>query len=173
MYDPTIFDNLKVALENRLYDLDNLDEHIDIKNRRDVMDFAVLSREFALRFVLRNHPEIEVEVVLHASVRDLAGEIMEDPNANAACSLSICFQKSIQDPETECAGIEQVMASIWEQDIELTQTIRYVHGEENPEMMNSIKAAFKPRLTEDNMEELSMFLEHVLDTLHVLNRMQN
>lgn len=173
MYDPTIFDNLKVALENQLYDLDNLDEHIDIKNRRDVMDFAVLSREFALRFALRNHPEIEAEVILRASVRDLAGEILEDPNANAACSLSLCFQKSIQRPDIECAEIEQVMASIWEQDIELTQTIRYVYGEENPKRMNCIEAAFKPRLTEENMTELSMFLEHVFDTMHVLNRMQH
>lgn len=173
MYDPTIFDNLKVALENHLYDLDTIEEQIEIRNRRDVMDFAVLSREFALGFVLRNHPEIEVEVMLRASVRDLAGEIMEDPNANPACSLSLCFQKNVVDPAVECAGIEQVMASIWEQDVELTQTIRYVYGEKNPQLMNSIEAAFKPRLTEDHMTALSLFLEHVLDTLHVLSRMQH
>ncbi|MBD7908575.1 hypothetical protein [Sporosarcina gallistercoris] len=172
MYDPTIFDNLKVALENQLYDLDTLEEQIEIRNRRDVMDFAVLSREFALRFVLRKHPEIEVEVMLRASVHDLAGEIMEEPNANPACSLSLCFQKNVVDPKVECTGIEKVMASIWEQDIELKQTIRYVYGEENPELLNDIEAKFKPRLTEDNMTELSLFLEHVLDTLHVLSRMQ-
>ncbi|MNC74438.1 hypothetical protein D3C75_1257940 [compost metagenome] len=28
MFDPTIYDNLKVAFENYLYDLDNLDENI-------------------------------------------------------------------------------------------------------------------------------------------------
>ncbi|WP_432352889.1 hypothetical protein [Sporosarcina sp. A2] len=171
MYDPTIFDNLKVALENQLYDLDTLDEQIEIQNRRDVMDFAVLSREFALHFVLRNHPEIDVEVILHAGVGDIAGEIMEDPKANPACSLSLCFQKSVLDPQTECAGIEQVMASIWEEDIELTQTIRYVYGKADLKLMNSIEAVFKTRITEENMTELSTFLEHVLDTLHVLNRM--
>ncbi len=171
MYDPTVFDNLKVALENQLYDLDTLDEQIEIRNRRDVMDFAVLSREFVLRFALRNHPEIEVEVQLHAGVQDLAGEIMEDPSVNPACSLSLCFQKSVFNPKIECAAIEDVMASIWEQDIELTQTIRYIYGEDPPKLKNSIDATFKPRLTEENMAELSIFLEHVLDTLHVLNRM--
>ena len=33
MYDPTIFENLKVAFENHVYDLDNIERKIDIKNR--------------------------------------------------------------------------------------------------------------------------------------------
>ena len=44
MFDPTVFDNLKVAVENEFYDLDNLDRIIDITNRRDLLDMAVMSR---------------------------------------------------------------------------------------------------------------------------------
>ncbi len=46
MYDPTIYDNLKVAFENHIYDLDNLEHKITIMNRMDRMDYAVLARDF-------------------------------------------------------------------------------------------------------------------------------
>ena len=46
MYDPTIYDNLKVAFENHVYDLDNLDHKINITNRVDRMDFSILKKDF-------------------------------------------------------------------------------------------------------------------------------
>lgn len=168
MYDPTIFDNLKVALENQLYDLDTLEEQIEIRNRRDVMDFAVLSREFALRFVLRSSPDIETEVILRASVRDLAGEIMEDPDTNPACSLALQFHKKIAIPSHQCPKIEQALQKIWEEEIVITQTLSYVFGAEEAGMLNIIEVAFIHRLTEENMTDLSSFLNHVLETLSFL-----
>ena len=35
MYDPTVFENLKVAFENLLYDMDNIERKINITNRTD------------------------------------------------------------------------------------------------------------------------------------------
>ncbi|MBE1554672.1 hypothetical protein [Sporosarcina limicola] len=51
MYDPTIFENLKVAFENQVYDLDNLDQKITITNRIDRMDFAI-------QFTLVDQPDV-------------------------------------------------------------------------------------------------------------------
>lgn len=73
MYDPTIFENLKVAFENQVYDLDNLDRKITITNRIDRMDFSILARDFAVQFTLVNQPDVTAEIVLGASVEDLAG----------------------------------------------------------------------------------------------------
>ena len=36
MFDPTIFENLKVGIENAVYDLDNLDEIIRVTDRKDL-----------------------------------------------------------------------------------------------------------------------------------------
>ncbi|REB05254.1 hypothetical protein DVB69_15995 [Sporosarcina sp. BI001-red] len=168
MYDPTIFDNLKVALENQLYDLDTLDEQIEIRNRRDVMDFAVLSRELALRFVLRSHSEVEAEVILRTGIRDLAGEIMEDPNTNPACSLVLRFYKKIAFPSHQCTKIEQALQEIWEEEIEITQKLSYVFGDEEAGLLNVIEVSFIPRLTEENMPDIANFLEHVLETLPIV-----
>ncbi|MEI0739291.1 hypothetical protein VQ056_26320 [Paenibacillus sp. JTLBN-2024] len=58
MFDPTIFENLKVALENQLYDLDNIDGLIRIIGRDDRLEMSVMSREFAIRFELAGRPEV-------------------------------------------------------------------------------------------------------------------
>ena len=172
LYDPTVFDNLKVALENQLYDLDTIEERIHIRGRRDVMDFAVMSREFALQFVLRELPETQAELVLLTSVQDLAGEIMEDSTVEPACSLRLQFIKKMKDSSAECRKIEEALESIWEMDIQVTQTIHYVYGAPDEDSRNTIDVEFRPRLTEENMNELPLFLEHVLETLFVLHALQ-
>ncbi|GKV69686.1 hypothetical protein NCCP2716_21840 [Sporosarcina sp. NCCP-2716] len=172
MYDPTIFDNLKVALENQLYDYEAIEEMIEIHDREDVMDFAVLARKFVLVFVLKDKPEIEASLILRAGVKDLAGEIMDLPNSQPGCTLALRFTKACANPDDECPAIEHVFGSIWEGEIELSQTVSYTFGERPHNMQNTIDAVFQKRLTEENMNEMPVFLQHVMDTLHVLNRLQ-
>ncbi|WP_159887924.1 hypothetical protein [Paenibacillus puerhi] len=50
MFDPTIFDNLKVVMEGRLYDLDS-EGSVRITGREDLVDLAAMSRTF--RMLLR------------------------------------------------------------------------------------------------------------------------
>ena len=88
MYDPTIFENLKVAFENHVYDLDNLEQKITITNRVDRMDFSILARDFAIQFKLADQQDVTAEIGLEASLNDLAGEILEVPGENLGCSLS-------------------------------------------------------------------------------------
>ncbi|WJY27600.1 MULTISPECIES: hypothetical protein [Sporosarcina] len=172
MYDPTIFDNLKVALENQLYDYETIENLIIIEDRKDTMDFAKLAREFGLAFTLAGKPEVKSEVILRAGVQDLAGEIMELPNAQPACTLALRFIVACEDPGSECPAVAQVLNSIWEGEITLSQTISYTYGEQGSSLLNTIDAVFEKRLTEENMNELPVFLQHVMDTLHVLNRLQ-
>ncbi|KHF34038.1 hypothetical protein CM49_03708 [Paenibacillus sp. P1XP2] len=81
MFDPTIFENLKVALENQLYDLDNIDGLIRIIGRDDRLEMSVMSREFAIRFELAGRPEVFAEIRLEASLADLSAEILEIEDA--------------------------------------------------------------------------------------------
>ena len=171
MYDPTIFDNLKVSLENQLYDLDILDERIHIRNRRDVMDFAVMSRTFALQFVLREDETTSVELMLKTELDDLAAEILERSNSEPGCSIHLQFMKQLTQPDLQCREIEQALTMIWEQDIKITQTLSSTFGASTSNVLNTIDVAFRPRLNEENMNELSSFLTHVLETLSMLNNL--
>jgi hypothetical protein len=47
MFDPTVFDNLKVIIEGAIYDLD-LDGELQVVNRRDLVDLANMSRQFSM-----------------------------------------------------------------------------------------------------------------------------
>lgn len=95
MYDPTVYDNLKVAFENTLYDLDNLDGTIQMVNRLDRMEMSVMSREFVIQFVLAEYTDITAEISLEASLQDLAAEILEVPGEEPGCTLRLRFYMPI------------------------------------------------------------------------------
>ena len=171
MYHPTIFENLKVAFENRVYDLDNLDKKITIINRIDRMDYAVLSREFALQFMLVDQHDVAAEIVLRASLIDLAGEILEVPGGDRGCSLLLRFTKHIQNVNVQCKQIEEALHAIWEDESELTQTLSFIYEHELSKYQDVIELKFKTKINEEQMRDIPDFLHHVLETLEVLNRL--
>lgn len=170
MYDPTIFENLKVALENRIYDLDNIDRKIAIVNRADRMDFAILDRDLSIQFTLVDQPDVIAEVVLKASLKDLAEEILEMPGTNPGCSLLLRFNKRVHNIAVQCEQIEEALYAVWENDFQLTQTLSFVYEQKAADFINNIEVIFNAKLNEENMEEIDPFLNHVLKMLEVLNR---
>ena len=172
LYDPTIFENLKVAFENQVYDLDNLDRKITITNRIDRMDFAIMAREFAIQFKLVEQPDVTAEIVLRSSVTDLAGEILELPSKNLGCSLLVRFNKRIQNVAIQCKQIEQALHVIWETDIQLTQTVSFVYEQEASRYQNLTEVKFKSKINEEHMGDIADFLDHVLESLEVLNAIE-
>ncbi|KAA0966334.1 hypothetical protein FQ087_08890 [Sporosarcina sp. ANT_H38] len=169
MYDPTIFDNLKVTFENQVYDLDNLDRKITIINRVDRMDFAIMARYFAIQFTLVDRPTVTAEIVLEASLKDLAGEILEVPDQRLGCLLFVKFTKHIQNVATQCKQIEQALYTIWENDIQLTQTVSFVFEQGAPSYQDMIEVKFNSKINEEHMGDIADFLDSVLETLEVLN----
>lgn len=170
MYDPTVFENLKVAFENRIYDMDSLEGLIDILNRSDQMDFAIMKRQLSIRFALLGQPDVTVEVVLEAALQDLADEILENDKATPGCTLRLQFEKRVQDMVRQCDEIEKALAIIWEEDIEVSQTLSHEYGAEKSDQLDTILVTFKPKLDEEHIPEIPDFLEHVLDSLAELNR---
>ena len=169
LYDPTIFENLKVAFENQVYDLDNLDGKVTITNRVDRMDFAIMARDFAIQFTLVNQPDVTAEIVLRASVNDLAGEILELPSKTLGCSLLIRFNKRVQNVAIQCKQIEQALNVIWETDIQLTQTVSFLYEQEASSYQNLIEVKFMSKINEERMGDIADFLDHVVESLEVLN----
>lgn len=168
MFDPTVYENLKVAFENQLYDLDTLDRKIDIINRVDRLELAVMSREFTLEFKLAEYAEVSAEIQLTASLKDLADEILELTGETPACTLRIRFFMQVINVAEQCHQIKQVMHHIWEPDIEPTQTISYQYGSETPIYSNVIELSFSRKIGEEQMDDIPELLNHVLKTLKKL-----
>lgn len=170
MFDPTIFDNLKVAIENEFYDLDNLDRIIDITNRKDLLDMAVMSREFSLFFRLANDRRAEAELVLDASLRDLAAEILERPEEKAACGLRFRFRVEMdaEGAEALCQEIDRSIESIWLPEKKPVQTLSYLFGDESGHVMNCIELGFGRRIGEEQMDDIPELAKHSVLTLEAL-----
>jgi hypothetical protein len=168
MYDPTIFDNLKVAFENQVYDLDNLENEITITNRLDRMDFSVMGREFAIEFTLVDLPDVTAEIVLEASLENLSSEILELPGKNPGCSLLLRFYKRVHNVTKQCKEIEQCLKEIWESDQKLTQTLSFMYEQEASNYLDTIEVPFNS-INEDHMGDIEEFLDHVIESLEVLN----
>lgn len=168
MYDPTIFENLKVAFENQVYDLDNLDHLITITNRVDRMDLSILKRDFAIQFTLVDQPDVTAEIILEASLDELSAEILDQPGKNPGCSLYLRFFKRVQDVSSQCMKIDQALNEIWETEHKLTQTLSFVYDQEESSYLDSIEVAFTHKINEEHMGDIPDFLEHVLATLSIL-----
>lgn len=165
MYDPTVFENLKVAFENHIYDLDNLEQAVHILNRKDQLDLAVMAREFMIRFTRVGYPSVIVDLTLDSSLKELANEILEVENAEPGCTLTLLVRTFIQDVDSECEEIASILRAVWENDISYTQTLSFRHEQTEPGFMNRINIHFKPKLTEEHMGEIGAFLKSVLDMM--------
>ncbi|MUT65746.1 hypothetical protein [Paenibacillus sp. NEAU-GSW1] len=165
MFDPTVFDNLKVAIENCAYDMDNIDGVIRITNRMDRLEMAVMSRLFAIRFTLADYSEISAELQLEASLKDLASELLAVEGENPACTLRLFFDMPITDIERQCKQINQILNSIWQPEHPPAQTLTFMYGQEPRVYSNTIELAFNRKINEDQMGDLSELLEHAVKTL--------
>lgn len=168
MFDPTVFENLKVAFENQLYDLDTLDRKIDVINRLDRLEMAVMSREFALQFTLAGHKEVSAEIQLTASLKELAAEILELEGQSPACTLRLRFYVKLSDVQSQCESIEKLLQKIWEPEVRPLQTVSYTFGEETPVYSNTIEVGFNRKISEEQMDDIPDLLKHMLQTLKEL-----
>jgi len=191
MFDPTIYENLKVAFENQLYDLDNLDQVIQIIDRKDIIDLATMSREWTLSFILaegnmeQNLSEgdqaCSADIVLSSSIRDFADELLEVPNSTAACSVSLRFKLMVQYPHISCPLIEAIILNNWKRDVKPVQRLEAMYGESDgvkditelwipTYYSNTIELPFDRRITEEQMEDLPYFIECTVNTLEALGQ---
>ncbi|ARK23854.1 hypothetical protein SporoP37_03495 [Sporosarcina sp. P37] len=165
MYDPTVFENLKVAFENHMYDMDNLEQAIHITNRTDQLDLAVMARSFTVQFSKVGYPSVLVDLTLDSSLRELADEILETEGANPGCMLSLLVHTTVQDVDAECKKIKNIVFEVWENDIDCTQTLSFGHEQTEPGFLNRVHIRFKPKVTEEHMGEIGLFLESVLEMM--------
>lgn len=165
MFDPTVFDNIKVSLENQIYDLDNIAERVRITGRIDRLEMSIMSREFGLRFELVDHNNITAEIRLTASLKELASEILEIPGETPGCSLILRLYLQIEDVSNQCKRVQEILQHIWQPEETPIQTLSFVYGQERAVYSNIVEIKFKRKITEDQMGDIPDLIEHVLLSL--------
>ncbi|OMF08923.1 hypothetical protein BK131_25150 [Paenibacillus amylolyticus] len=172
MFDPTVYDNLKVGFENHLYDMDNLDERIQITGRKDRLEMAVMSREFMLQFCLRDRLEVTGEVVLSSSLEELAAEILETPGAHPGCRLELRFGMIVKEPETQCPAIRLILQQSWPEQ-RVCQNILYIFDEQPSTFNVTAHVYFDRSVYEDQMGDIPELCEHMVNVMDQLLQLNN
>ncbi|MCZ8521754.1 MULTISPECIES: hypothetical protein [Paenibacillus] len=113
MFDPTIYDNLKVVLEGAFYDLDAEGAFL-ITGREDLVDLASYSRTFRLE-VRRQGGACRGAVSLVSTLADFAGELRKMHLAGDAPGARVLLQLDLPlSVSGRRAELEAYLAELWE-----------------------------------------------------------
>lgn len=171
MFHPTVYDNLKIALENQIYDFDNLDGLLVVTDRSDLLDLALMSREFSLSFKLTDGHKVTAEIILQSSLKELSDEILETPDTSPGCRLLLRFYMEIEDVDVQCPAVEDTLTTIWGPDFKPVQSLSYCYGQEEGIYNNCIELQFKRHITEEQMEDLPDLLQFLLQSAGELEKL--
>ncbi|GGF94971.1 hypothetical protein [Paenibacillus aceti] len=161
MFDPTIFENLKVVLEGTVYDLD-LRGQLHVVGRQDRVELSTMSRYYALRFCLPEKKQIHAELRLWADTADLAAEIMELSQHKPGCSMQPVFYIPVRHPEEECPRIVRYAEEIWGARYEPLLEIRTVYGNKEAPHLLKLSLQFHRKFGEEIVDDFDSLLEHMM-----------
>lgn len=164
VFDPTIYDNIKVVLEGAVYDYD-LEGRIIITRREDRIDLSSMSRTFAIEFARSADKPSRAEIYLHVHLSDLAAEILENPNAKPGCTLLIKFYASLNEPDRDCPKIAAGLSAIWAHRPHITQQLSYTYGQPETAYRNQITLSFGRKVDESQLDDFPELITHALESL--------
>ena|SRR5690554_733265 len=165
MFDPTVFDNVKVVLEGELYELDS-SKKISIINRKDIVDLASMSRKFMMSFkeynCVSSHPFAEIH--LHTDLQNFQMELLQkDPQA-AGCTVTVFFYIELMNGVTDCDDIEAYLNVLCSHQATISQQIYYDYcHREN--LYNKVSLHFVNKIGEEDVDELLSFIYYTYEAL--------
>ncbi|MBN3523665.1 hypothetical protein [Paenibacillus apiarius] len=175
MFDPTIFDNLKVVLEGKIYDLDQEGEWLVI-GREDLIDLAGFGRTFRMR-VQRPGEACIAALTLASGLADFAAELRglrlvgEEPGARLELSFELAGDYTAQADE-----MGERLASIWGDAVimrqERTVPVPIRIGAASPaadDGTHRIVLTFSQPIDERHLGELGALVKQTLDSLQRLS----
>lgn len=164
MFDPTVFENMKVVLEGAVYDLD-LNGEIIIIDRNDFVNTAKLSRKYELSFKIGTFSAVCARIVMESGLENLAAELLADTlsEKRAGCSIQLLFSFKHQDHIIDYEKIQNVVKEIWGIDRKITQTVLF-YPLQKEKMESLVTIDFGRLIREDQMDDLTEMIEFMITT---------
>lgn len=172
MFDPTVFDNLKVVIEGEVYDLD-LHGDFEVLNRKDIIDLATLKREYAITFKNKfHHVHIHSgEIQLSMDIQNLSGELLQQSNYMPGCIIQISFDLTISDCKKSPMKIEKIIQSVWGHERSVQQTISFSYSKTTTDTYkNYVVIDFNRLIGEDNVDDVVEMIHYLCETLTKLDQ---
>ncbi|MBL0385970.1 hypothetical protein JJB07_04830 [Tumebacillus sp. ITR2] len=168
MFDPTIYDNLKVVFEGALYDLDH-DKRLLVSGREDLVDLATMSRTFRMN-VRKPDSEIHATVELKSGLLDFASELRRIRTADQLPGCELEFQFRLPaEKAAQAAEYERHLADVWGEvatsQHELSTVLMTNTGVEVTLGHYRITLQFRGKIDEDNINDVESLLQHLVATM--------
>lgn len=166
MFDPTIFDNLKVVLEGAVYDLD-LSSEIEVINRSDLVDLATMGRAYSIQFISRaSSQEIVAEIQINTQLMDIAGELLEQNKKEIGVQLIIQYHLKLLD-DRNITPVRDKLIHIWQSRPQIKHTITY-DVDYSKMKLHTFALDFDRKIDESQISDISSIVNLTHKTLKVL-----
>ncbi|KZE82162.1 hypothetical protein [Paenibacillus elgii] len=175
MFDPTIFDNLKVVLEGHLYDLD-AEQMIRVIGREDFIDLASMKRIFSMR-IRRDEGCCQAEISMTSVLSDFAGERFRliEPGERPGAKLALRLDMPLSHCE-HAAELHRAMADRWAEEARIRheRSAEFVPddgsgrsggGPSDEKGAYRIHIEFIRKIDESHIDDMESLLAHLVDSL--------
>lgn len=166
MFDPSVYENVKVVVEGAIYDLD-LDGDIHIINRKDIVDLASISRTYEIEFTVVEHDDVLVHLILEADLASFAQEKMEQ-DSMVGCELSLIFSIAIK--EEQRFSILHAIRETWEKRPSIEQKVVYSYPNDLRLPMVDSMLTFDRKITEEQLPDIPSVLEYSIQTVEAIKK---
>ncbi|MGM9926883.1 MAG: hypothetical protein ACI35P_02940 [Bacillus sp. (in: firmicutes)] len=167
MFDPTAYENFKVIIEGSVYDHD-LTGDILVVNRSEIIDTAILARQFSINFIVRGIDDIEGSIILNAKLEQLAGEILDEDESKAGAFIILGFTFSTEQLITseKAQKLMNALLHIWGKERQVTiSTTQHFETNKQSYFTNEMKIFFNRRVTEDLADDLYTLPDYMIKSL--------
>lgn len=175
MFDPTAFENIKIVIDGRIYDLDLAGE-IKIIDRNDILNTAKLSRQYDISFTDQRNENKECfcTFIMEAGLENLASELLPIANSEqlAGCQMKIRFTLKHVNELAAFKEIEAILKDIWGPDRVIKQTVKKNPFDDGKIVTNSTEVIFNRLVYEDQIEDMISMIDYMVKTLKVLGAYQ-
>lgn len=168
MYDPTIFDNLKIVVEGGLYDLER-DNRLQIRDRHDRIDLASMGRTFNMSCLLPDADNLLMEVELASELTDFAAElarmrIVEPSPPGCQITIRYRFDPWTEDAVAKTLRMTRLVQESWSEDLEIHHTVETTIQQTSRQTSLTTSVRFLRKIDERHIDGLEAMLEHAIVT---------
>ena len=166
MFDPSVFENLKVIVEGAFYDLD-LEGDLAVIDRHDYVDLAYMSRifEISTRLDASNEKTVECTFTLSAGLQSFSSEkLSPKTKRDPGCELKITFRYI--NPDHPLRKIH-ILKQIWDKGYHYRVFKHTPIGFKHEDSFVTIEIKQEKPVYEDEIEQLHTYvsqIHHILKT---------
>lgn len=164
MFDPSVFENLKVVVEGAFYDMD-LEGELAIIDRHDYVDLAYMSRifEISTRLDASKEKAMECTLSLSAGLQAFSSEkISSITKREPGCDLKIKFRYF--DSEHPLRNIH-VLKQIWDKGYSYRVFKHTPIGFKHEDPFVTIEIKQDKPIYEDEIDQLHTYVNQILHIL--------